>query len=152
MLKRWIRQLWDVLSSKDPSAEKIVLHPRDPASVETLFQEITSPSLFSATRLVVANAVRPIKRTIPLEALASHLSAMPERTVFIMAVEGMTPLDEEMDVLLRGRAGGERPGMEVTVWRPYDRGQLLAIAREIMVPLVVRADSETLLFWLHRIG
>ena len=65
LLKRWIRQLWDVLSSKDPSAEKIVLHPRDPASVETLFQEITSPSLFSATRLVVANAVRPIKRTIP---------------------------------------------------------------------------------------
>lgn len=144
--------MWDVLS-RDPAAERVTLYPRDPATVENLFREISCPSLFSSTRLIVAHAVRPIKRTIPLQSLARNLSAIAPQTVLVMTAEGMTPMDEEMAHLLEDApARGPRVGFEVAVWKPYNRVQLLDIAREILSSCGVRTEEFTLNFWLDRIG
>ena len=156
-MKRFLQKLWDHLFAADPlSAERIVLYPRDSASAETLFQEISSPSLFSSTRLVIAHVSRPVHRAVRLESLARQISAIPEQTTLVLAVEGMSPLADETEALstaaVSAADGRPRSGMNVAVWRPYNRPQLLEVAREILGAAGVRADEMTLNFWVDRIG
>lgn len=156
LFRRCLQKLWDILSSTDPAAERIVLYPKDTPSVETLLHEIATPSLFSSTRLIIAHVQRPVKKTVPLEKLARQISTMPEQTFLVLAAEGMSPLTEEMNVILQSppptASGKIRECAEISVWRPFNHQQLLDVAKEILGAAGVRADELTLNFWLERVG
>ncbi len=152
LFRRFLQQLWDTIVSTDASAERVVLYPKESPALPTLFREIGSSSLFSSTRLVIAHLARPIKRLIPLDDLGRELMSIPERTLLVMAVEGMAKLDEEMAMLAKAMAGGRRSGFEIAIWKPFDRNAYLSVSREILGICGVRADDLTLNFWLERIG
>lgn len=152
LFRRFLQQLWDTILSADPSAERVVLYPKEPAAVKTFFEEVSASSLFSSTRLVIAHLARPVKRIIRLEDLGHELLSIPERTIVVMAVEGMAKLDDEMALLAKPMSGGARSGFEIAIWKPFDRNAYLAVAREILATCGVRTDDLTLNFWLERIG
>ena len=152
LFKRLLDQLWAGLGNLDQGAERVVLHVKDSASAQAFFREISSSSLLAETRLVIAHVSRPIRRFIDLDVFGRELLTASERTLPVLAVEGMAKLDEESARLALASAGCGRKGMEIAVWRPYDRDRALDIAREIIGVCGVRADDLTLNFWLDRLG
>lgn len=153
LLRRFLRMIWEILQAGDPSADRIVLHPRDASSAEQVFEEISAPSLFASTRLVIVHVARPVKRAIPLDKLATHLAVVPDRTLFVLVIEEMWPVADELAALSKSNAASDRPGCDIQVWRPYHRGDYMTLAREdILRPAGVQCDPETLSFWLDRIG
>lgn len=152
LYRRTIQQIWELVLSIDPSAERVVLYPKEAASLQTLFQEITSSSLFASSRLIVAHVSRPLQRTVRLDQLARELVSIPDRTMLVLGVDGMSKLDAEMEVLSTALVKGGRGGMEIAVWKPYNRQQYLDLAREILGGCGVRTDDLTLNFWIERLG
>ncbi len=155
LLRDFLHKFWDVLQAPDISAERVVLHVRDAASARQLYEEIAAPSLFSSTRLIAAHIARPLKRSISLDALSTQLSAIPDRTIVVMALEGMAKLDEEAAALSKAApaSAGVRRGVRMSIWHPYDRAKYMSIAQEsILVPAAMRCSVETLQFWLYRLG
>lgn len=152
LCKRFLQQLWEMIESVDSTADRVVLYPKDAASVQSLFQEMTASSLFSSARCIIAHVPRPVKRSIPIGKLARAVMSIPEKTVVVLAVDAMAKPDEEMEALAKATASASRPGMKVEVWRPYKRSDYVRVGQEILGGCGVRADVLTLNFWLDRVG
>jgi len=93
-----------------------------------------------------------MKRFIPLNVLCRVIESMPPQTVLALILEGMARPDAEADALSRVKLADRREGVELAIWRPFKREQLLKYARDILSVSGLRADDVTLIFWLDRIG